>query len=186
MVNKPHERFSVFEDSYIILNTQYAGYSVAVEYEAVPDMESIHDFCRSYNERTLGSDILVKHFLPAYVSGTIEYKVDPSNIGAPSNGELQEMIKDFITGFSVGKTIQYSDIIQYIVRKTDPSDQYGGYVKPFTLKATIHNTDGSLTVISGNGELQIPTLDPFPKDTTRPLSPQIVHWIGDEITLIRL
>lgn len=186
IVNKPHERFSVFEDSYIILNTQWMGYSVRVTYETVTELEAVHDFCRSYSERTLGSDILIKHFLPAYVSGTIEYKVDPSNTSAPSNDDLTELVKEFITGFAVGQAIQYSDIIQYILSQTDPNYQYGGYVNPFKLTAKIHNADGSLTVITGDTGLIVPALDPFPRDTTRPLSPNIAHWIGDEITLVRL
>lgn len=186
IVNKPHERFSVFEDSLLVLNTRWRGYSIRVTYETVTELEPIHDFVRSYSERTLGSDILIKHFLPAYVSGTIEYKVDPSNTSAPTNADLQQQVIDFITSFPVGSSIQYSDIIQFIVRKTDPTDRYGGFVNPFTLKAKIYNTDGSLTIITGTSGLTIPTLDPFPLDTTRPLSPNIVHWIGDQITLVRL
>jgi hypothetical protein len=79
-----------------------------------------------------------------------------------------------------------SDIIQFITRRTDPYDRYRSYVKPFTLKARILNADGSTTIITSNEELIIPEPVPFPKDTVRPLSPRIAHWIGDEIVMERI
>ena len=186
VVNKPHERFSVFEDSYIVISNNYNGYSIEVEYEAVPELEAVHEFSRSNAERVLGSDILIKHFLPAYVSGTIEYKVDGTDSTIPDNASLQTDLKAFISSFTISESIEYSDIIQYILRRVDPFDRFGGYVRPFTLKATILNADGSVSIITGSAGLEIPVLDPFPKETSRPLSPKIVHWIGDEITLVRL
>jgi len=186
VVNSPTERFSAFEDSLIVLNAGLIGLSFRVDYEYVPEIVQMHDFARSANERVLDGDILMKHFLPAYVSGTIEYKVDTTDSSIPDNDTLTTMLKDFISTQRAGTDLKFSDIYQFIARTTDPYDRYGSYVKPFTLEAQIHNADGSLTIVYGDDKLVIPKEDPFPKDTPAPLSPRIAHWIGDAITLTRL
>ena len=138
------------------------------------------------NERVLDGDILIKHFVPAYVSGTIEYSVDPTDTSIPDNDTLQTMVQEFVNDLKSGSELQYSDIKQYICRVTDPYDKYGTYVKDFELSAKVHNMDGSAIVVTGQHKLVIPTLDPFPKDTDKPISPRIGHWLGDDITLVRL
>lgn len=186
IVNEPHHRFSAWEDSYIAISQSKQGLSFRVYYDAVTELEAIHDFVRSDNERVLGSDMLIKHFLPAYVSANIQYKVDSTDASIPDNETLQEEVKEFISKKEAGTSLQASDIIQFITRRTDPYDRYRSYVKPFTLKARILNADGSTTIITSNEELIIPEPVPFPKDTVRPLSPRIAHWIGDEIVMERI
>ncbi len=187
VVNDPSARFSAFEDSYIVINSAYQGFSFRVHYDYAPDVETIHDFARSANERVLDGDTLVKHFIPAYVSGSVEYRVDPSAVlDIPTNDELLEQLKAFINARPSGATLEYSDITQFILRKTDPYDRYGTFVRPFTLKATIYNADGSTNILSGADKLQVKALSPFPKYTVRPLSPRIVHWMADNIELVRL
>lgn len=186
IVNEPHHRFSAWEDSYINIAQTKQGLSFRVYYDAVTELEAIHDFVRNDDERVLGSDMLIKHFLPAYVSATIQYKVDETDSTIPDNDTLQEEVKEFISQKSAGTSLQASDIIQYITRRTDPHDRYKSYVKPFTMKAKILNADGSTTIISSNEELVVPEPNPFPKDTVRPLSPRISHWVGDEIVMERL
>ena len=185
VVNSPHERFSVFEDSMLILHPSLVGLSFRVNYDYVPEGVALHNFVRSDKERVLDADILMKHFIPAYISGTIHYKVDSTDSTIPSNESLAQMIKDFISVYPAGAELKISDVYQYIARKTDPYDKYGSYVKPFELKATILNIDGTTTIVSSDDKLVIPTPSPFPKDTVRPLSPRISHWIGDNIELIR-
>ena len=186
-VNEPSARYSAFEDSFIVINSAYQGYSFRVSYDYVPEVLSVHDFVRSESERVLDGDILIKHFIPAYVNGTIEYRVDPSaSSSVPDNDELLLLLKEFINTQKVGSTLEYSDLSQFIVRKTDPFDRYGTFIKPFTLKATIYNTDGSTTILSGKDRLEVVAPSPFPKSTTRPISPKIVHWVADNFTLVRI
>ena len=186
IVNEPHHRFSVWEDSFINIVQTKQGLSFRVYYDAVIELEAIHDFIRNDDERVLGSDMLIKHFLPAYVSATIQYKVDETDSTIPDNDTLQEEVKEFISQKSAGVSLQASDIIQYITRRTDPYDRYKSYVKPFIMKAKILNVDGSTTIISSNEELVVPEPNPFPKETSRPLSPRITHWVGDEIAMERI
>lgn len=186
VVNEPHHRFSAWEDSYINISQANQGLSFRVYYDTVPEVETLHDFVRNDDERVLGSDMLMKHFLPAYVSATIQYQVDETDATIPDNDTLQEEVKQFISQKPSGTSLQASDIIQYITRRTDPFDRYKSFVRPFTMKARVLNTDGSTTIVTSTEELVIPEPDPFPKDTVRPLSPRIAHWIGDEIVMERL
>jgi hypothetical protein len=187
VVDKPTERFSMFDESYIVINAAFQGLSFRVNYDYVPEIAQIHDFVRSETERVLDGDILMKHFLPAYVKGTIRYSVDETDSTIPSNEELEEALEDFIDqNIRAGEDLEYSDVIQFIVRQVDPFDRYSSFVEPFTLEATIHNTDGTIVRITGDSKLQVPTLNPFPLDTPRPLTPRITHWISDDITLERI
>jgi hypothetical protein len=186
VVNSPHERFSAFEDSFIVIHQGLIGLSFRVNYDYVPECVTYHDFVRSENERVLDADILMKHFLPAYVSGNISYKVDSTDTSIPDNDSLTTLVKEFINVQRAGTALEISDITQFITRTTDPYDRYGSYVKPFTLTAEIHNADGATTIISSGDKLVVPEPSPFPKDTNRPRTARITHWIADEIVLTRL
>ena len=185
-VNSPAERFSMFEDSLIVINSSFQNYSFKVSYEYVPECAALHDFVRSDGERVLDGDILMKHFLPAYVSGTISYAVDITDSTVLGNDELTALVKKFISTRKAGSTLTYSEISQYIIRLTDPYDRFGTKVKKFTLTGRIQNTDGTETVVTGTNSLKVPTLDPFPRLTNAPLSPRITHWISDQIVLERV
>ena len=185
IVNSPHERFSAFEDSVIVLHPSLIGLSLRVDYDYAPECVTLHNFVRSESERVLDGDILIKHFIPAYVSGVIYYSVDETNTSIPSNDALTTSVKNFISQQKAGTDLRISDVYQFLARSTDKYDRYGTYVKPFTLEATVHNVDGTTITISSGDILKMPTLFPPPKDTPRPLSARITHWIGDNIILIR-
>jgi hypothetical protein len=184
IVNIPEHRFSMFEDSYIVLNGSFEALSFRVNYEYVPEIESYHDFVRSPNERVLDGDILMKHFIPAYVSGVIRYKVASSNTNAPDNESLTALVKDYINKIPAGSELQFSDIIQFIARTCDPFDRYDLFIEPFKLSAVIYNTNGTTQVVTGTAKLTIPTFTPI--YTTRPLSPRTSHWLADNIVLERM
>ena len=185
IINSPTERFSAFEDAYIVFHPGLIGLSFRVSYDYVPECVELHNFVRSESERVLDADILMRHFLPAYVSGEIHYSVDSTDSSIPDNDTLTGMVMEWINRRLSGTSLEISDVYQYILRSTDIFDRYGTYIKPFTLSATIHNTDGTTTIISSDDKLVVPTPNPVLKDTTRPLSPRITHWIGDNIVLVR-
>ena len=186
IVNSPTERFSMFEDSYIVISSAFDGLSVRVNYEYVPELEAIHNFVRSPSERVLDGDTLIKHFLPAYVAGTIQYSVDSKDSSVPTNESVQTTVRNFISTLRSGVSLDYSDLVQLITKTVDPFFRYGSFVSPFVLTADVHNTDGTTTKVTGNASLAVPTLDPFPKDTPRPLSPRITHWLSQDIVLERI
>lgn len=186
VVNSPEERFSMFEDSYIVLRSGFQGLSFRVNYDYVPEVEDLHNFVRSESERVLDGDILMKHFIPAYVEGKIQYRVDATDSSIVSNEDLQEMLLEYVNNSKVGEDLEYSDIYQFIIRNVDPFDRYSSFIRPFKLIAVIHNTDGTVSKITGDELLEMPTLDPFPKYTTRPISPRIAHWVAGDLVLERI
>lgn len=184
VVNVPNARFSAFEDSYIVISSAYLGFSFQVNYDYVPEVQELHAFVRSDAERVLDGDILMKHMVPAYVSGNINYSVDKTNSSIPDNATLQLLVNSFITGRLSGTDLVFSEVEQFIIRVTDPFDQFGTDVRSFTLSAVVLNEDGSTTTINGTDQLTIPTnTPPF---TTKPLSPRIAHWIAENVTITRL
>lgn len=188
VVNEPHHRFSAFEDSYIVFRSAYQGYSFRVTYEYVPEIETMHDFCRSDAERVLDGDNLVKHFIPAYVStiDPIRYSVDETDSSVPTNEELTERVKDYITSVKAGTPLQISDVTQYLLRQVDPNFRYGAFVEPFSLEARIHNLNGVVSITSSATALTVTEEDPFPLDTDMPLTARTSHWIADNIVLERI
>lgn len=183
--NSPTERFSAFEDSYIVFDSAYQGYSFRITYECVPELEDIHNFCRSDNERVLDGDILIKHFIPAYIDTTIEYTADTTDSTIPTNDALLSLVRKFIDTRPIGYPLDASDITQYILKNIDPYFKYTGKVKPFTLLATILNTDGTTTMVESDSILEIPTPNPFPKYTEAPISSRICHWVAGNIVMVR-
>ena len=186
IVNTPEHRFSMLEDSYIVIHPNYQAMSLRVHYDYVPEIESYHDFVRSDNERTLDGDTLMKHLLPAYISGSITYKVDETDLSIPSNIELVSMVRNFIEKIPHGEDLEYSDISQFILNTVDPNNRYNGYVDPFKLEGSVYNTDGSVEMLQGDARLEIIELDPFPRYTKKPLTKRISKWIPGEITLNRV
>jgi hypothetical protein len=185
VINKTAERFSMFEDAYIVINNSYEGSSFRVTYECVPELGNLHNFCRSDSERVLDGDVLIKHYLPGYVSGQINYSVDKTDISVPSNEALTERVRKFISTRPTVEPLNVSDVTQYLLSQIDPNFKYKSSVAPVTLTVEIHNTDGTVTVVSDRDKLVVPTPDPFPRDTAAPISEKIVHWVGDNIILVR-
>lgn len=185
IVNSPTERFSAFEDAFIAISSAYQGYSLQVTYDYVPEVVTFHNFVRSDAQRVLDGDILMKHYLPAYVSGTITYSVDTTDSTIPDNATLTASLIAWLNLRPAGSPLVFSAIEQFLIRTTDPYDRYGTSVNSFQLTAKILNTDGSTTIVTGKDELAVAALNPFPSFTTAPISPRIVHWIADNIVLTR-
>jgi len=159
--------------------------SLRVQYDYAPEVTVMHQFVRSEQERNLDSDMLMKHFIPAYVSGTINYRADVTDSAIPDNDQLTQEVINFINLHLSGETLEYSDITQFMLYRIDPTNKFTGSVKKFTLTARVYNTDGSTSVLTGEDNLIVSAPSPFPKDTTKPVSPRISHWIADNIVLVR-
>ena len=186
VVNSPTERFSAFEDSFIAIKPDFQGFSLRVTYDYVPEVLAYHNFVRSERERVLDGDYLMKHMIPCYVSGEITYSIDQTDSSIPTNDELTALVKKFISTRKAGTKLVFSSIEQFLTRVTDPFDRFGTKVNNFKLTAKVYNADGTLSVITGTDALEILLPSPFPKFTTRPLTPRISHWIADNIVLTRV
>jgi hypothetical protein len=179
VVNEPTARFSAFEDSYIVIDSGFQGFSFRVNYDYAPEVTALHTFVRSERERVLDGDILMKHFLPAYVSGEIRYSVDTTDTSIPDNDALTLLVRDFISTRPAGSELHYSTVSQFILKQIDPTARYTGFVEPFTLEARVHLQDGSILGVGGDKSLSVVKESPFPKFTDTPVTARIVHWIAD-------
>ena len=185
-VNKPELRFSPLEDSLIIINDAYLGESLKVYYKYVPDVDTVHAFATSDANRVLDAQVVAKHCIPALVSMTVLYKSQSGVLLQYSDSEVTQEVMRFINDRPGLFPIDSSDIIQTILTKIDPAKTAGTQIiTPFTMRADIHNTDGSLTIVSSPDSLQIPN-ETIPPYTVAPLSPRTAHWIAYDITVRRV
>lgn len=185
-VNKPELRFSSLEDSFIAIDTAYLGQSFKVSYAYVPDVVTFQEFASSDRERVLDAHILIKHFLPAVVDITGSYTVDPGNTSTPDDSAVNKAIYDYINKANSGDPIDASDISDVIYGQIDPTR--ARRVKtdlPIKMYASIHNTDGSQTIIESLDTLEVPN-EAIPSYTAAPLSPRITHWIAGDINFTRV
>lgn len=186
IVNKPTERFSAYEDSYIVIDTAFLGQSFKVSYKYVPEIVEFQSFAESDSERVLDAHVLMRHFLPGVVDITAEYTTDPTNASTPTVEEVTSAVQKYINKTTKGQTIDASDIVDVIYEQIDPNRTRKAKVKsPITMYATIYNTDNSLTVVESTDSLVVPD-DEIPIFTKSPLSPRIVHWIAGNINLTEI
>lgn len=182
-VNVPEHRFSAWEDSFIAIDTAYLGQSFKVSYRYVPEIVEFQSFADSDSERVLDAHILMKHFLPAVVDIEAEYTTDPTNPNTPDVSTVISAVTDYINKIKAGVQLDATDIASVIYEQIDSSNSRNVKVTtPIGMRATIHNTDGSQTVVTSYDTLQIPNED-IPQYTSSPLSPRIAHWIAGDIDI---
>jgi hypothetical protein len=182
-VNIPEVRFSAFEDSYISIDSAYLGQSLRVTYAYVPEVNTFHDFTQSDSQRVIDADVLIKHYIPAVVDIDCTYTTDPTNAATPTVDVVRQALIDFINFIPAGQSLDASDISGVITDQIDPSKTRRIKIKtPIKMTASIHNTDGSQTIIYSDDTLAIPS-DTIPPYTPAPLSPRISHWIAGNINL---
>lgn len=177
-VLRPHERFSAFEDSLIVFRPELFGKSYRFTYYSAPEVVTVHDFCRSDNERVTCADILVKNFIPAFVNFSIEYRVDPTDISVPTNDVLTQDVRAAVEALPSGSALESSDIVQFFIQ--------GKYIKlPFTMQARVVKPNGSTQMISSTDTVSYPATT-LPIETADPTTARITHFYPGNITLTRV
>jgi hypothetical protein len=183
VVNKPENRFSAREDSFLVITSAFLGQSFRVSYKYVPEVVSFQDFAESDSERILDADMLVKHFIPAVVDMEISYTTDPNNPNTPTADEIRSAVVNYIDLVPAGAPLDASDIIDVVYSLIDPNRERNVIVQlPLEMTATVYNTDASLTIIQDTNRLQIPE-EEIPAFSTSPLSPRTAHWIAGNIVI---
>lgn len=178
-VLKPHERFSMLDESFIEFASEHYGKDIRVTYNAVPEIAPIHDFARSRGERTECGDTLVKNFIPVFVSGEIEVEVSASDSSAPTEDAIIERIESTIESHADSGSIDLDDIIQDLFDLG-----VKGINKGFEMSGEIHHTSGSIQTIKSTEKLTVPSPGLL-KDTPRVISVNIARFYAGDITIIR-
>jgi hypothetical protein len=176
----PNDRFSVFEDSVIVLRPESLSKSYRVTYKCVPELVNVHNITRDDLERVTGADVLIKNFVPAFVDIEIGIRRDSTNINTPDNAALADLIKEYVDNVPAGLGVQASQISKIL------EDQgVDRIVTPFSMKATVLNTDGSTFIIESKDELLFPEIA-LPRQTRNFASSRIVHFYPQNISVVEV
>ena len=176
-VDEPNERYSMLEDVFLDFDPAHKGVLVGITFEYSPDVAAIHTYAVSPANRVVAADLLAKHMIPAFFNAAIAYEVLASD--ATTTTTMLAAISLFIHQLASGATsrLELSDLVDIMYD--------AGAVKvdlPITGTLDIHNTDGSIQVISSQDDLIVPTqilTDP----TNRPLTPRTAHALPGTISL---
>lgn len=177
-VKRPHERFSMLEESWIEFQTKHLGKDVRVTIDYAPELRNIHDFVTNGNERNTVGSVLPKNFLPAFISGTIEVEVSSGNEDAPDSNSALSLVQEFISAYTGDRHMELDKVIEILFQ----NDIYG-LNKCFSMEAEIHHANGAIQKVTGKERLYIPE-PTLPKDTDMPISKRIVRFYPGEIKII--
>lgn len=175
-VNKPAERFSVYEDSVILFNSSLFGKSYKITYYCAPEILAIHNLSRNDLERVTGADVLPKNFVPGFVDIPITIRRDATNINALTTAELQTAVATYVEA-TEGEPIEASQINAIIENGGAKSVK-----DPFTMQLTVVNTDGSTSIYFSQDLLEAPDVV-LPRQTDNFVTPRIIHFFSRAIVL---
>lgn len=182
----PELRFSALENSMLLIGNVYLGESLRVKYKYAPDLVEMYFFAVDDANRVLDAMVLPRHFIPALVDMTVEFKVPAGTLLEFTDDEIMNTLIKFIDTREGKHPIDSSDVIDVILSMIDPSRTANvQVVTPFMMTAHIHNTDGSLAIASSSDSLAVPS-EKIPKYTPHPLSPRTAHWISRDVVVKRV
>ncbi len=177
LINAPRDRYSVYDDAVIIFKPDALSRSYRVTYNWVPDIVPIHDVSRNDLERVTGADVLPKNFVPAFFEVEIGIRRDTTNVSAADNETLAQQIADYVNLQSGESGVQASEIIKIL--------ENGGLKSvrtPFTMRATVLNTDGSTTILESEDVLSFPEVS-LSRDTDNYVTKRIVCFYAESVVL---
>lgn len=177
LVRRPHERFTMLEESWLEFPTTHLGKDIRVNFDYAPEFRNIHDFVISSDERNTVGDVLPKNFLPAFVSGTIDVEVEAGNADAPDADSATELVNAYIEAYTGDRHLELDKVIEILFE-----NQVYGLNKCFEMSATIHHANGATQTITGKERLYVPE-PTLPKDTDMPISKRIVRFYPGEIEI---
>ncbi len=177
-VDEPNERYSMIEDVFIDFAPAHKGIMVAVTFHYSPDVSAIHTYARDPGNRVVAGDILPKHMIPAFFDAAIAYETLASD-ATTTTATMLAALDVFIHSLPSGATsrLEISDLVDAMYD--------AGAVKvdlPISGSLEVHNTDGSIQVISSEDDLIVPT-QVFTDPTDRPLSARTAHALPGAIVL---
>lgn len=177
LINAPRDRYSVYDDAVIIFKPDALSRSYRVTYNWVPDIVPIHDVSRNDLERVTGADVLPKNFVPAFFEVEIGIRRDTTNVSAADNETLAQQVADYVNLQSGESGVQASEVIKIL--------ENGGLKSvrtPFTMRATVLNTDGSTTILESEDVLSFPEVS-LSRDTDNYVTKRIVCFYAESVVL---
>lgn len=177
IINAPRDRFSVFDDAVIVLGPEALSRSYRVTYTCVPEILNIHNLSRNDLERVTGADVLPRNYVPAFFEVTIGIRRDATNIAVADNATLAGLVADYVELQSGETGVQASEIIRIL-----ETAGLASVKTPFTMTATVLNTDGSTTILEDTDVLKFPDVT-LTRDTDNYVTKRIVHFYAKSVVL---
>jgi hypothetical protein len=187
VVPTPTLRFSSRESNYLEFLQKHIGVSVRLSYLHAPSILPIQAFCDDRDNQTEAASLLVRNFIPVFVSNDseIEYGIPASSEATAITADaMTALVKSFIDDVDAGKALEFSDIVDLLYSNGAERVDLGTLMKTY---GVIHHTDGSIEFVDATaaGLLSIPE-EAIPDPTDKPLSPRIARFIAETITLKRV
>ena len=150
VVDNPTVRFSTRErDRLFIMNGLLLNGSYVLKYKHSTDVVEIQEYVEADARRVVTADLLVKFTNPAFFDLSIVVTIDP--LSGATTDTLQAKIEEFINNLGVGARIEASDIVDLLY------DNGASFVQlPFTMTATVYQSDGTETVITSQNVVVVP------------------------------
>jgi hypothetical protein len=177
IVNDPTVRFSVYEDSMIVFNENALSLSYQVTFLYCPELQAVHTLTRSEIERVTGADVLIKLFVPAFVSTNINVVQNPTNASPPTDAASSTAVQNLVNTTLSPAGVSVTDIITLLEGMGIEDVQ-----TPFTLTAKVYNPDGSTSIYTSQDVLTVPT-PTLPSQTSNPTTARISAFFPGTITV---
>lgn len=134
---QPHlaQSMKASEELYVL---GYEGKTLRVVYESLAGLDVLHSFTQDRFERVMAGNILVRGFIPVYLTMTVPYRLKSTAKTAIDELALRQSIVDMVNTFNPHDIVDISDVSQ---TTRQFSDQIGS-VLPFEITYTILTPDG--------------------------------------------
>jgi hypothetical protein len=121
--------------------TMYDGKNLRVSYRTSRTFATLHTLFRSYGDRVVAANHLVKARNPIWIYANIPYRLKPTATDVLPVTEAQSVIADHINAFDPNDDLDMSDLATEL--RTEYSDVVGT-VYPFTVEYDLHTPDGQV------------------------------------------
>jgi hypothetical protein len=164
----------------ILFNEGLFGSSYQVTYQTATEIQSIHAFCREDDERVTGADVLPKNHVPGFVDVTINVEPNPTSTTTPNAAGLAQLLKNQINTISGSAGLTAASLVQILLAQGVTSVD-----TPFTMTATVLNTDGSSSVYTSQNNLSVPAVT-LASQTDNFVTPRIVFFYARNVIVTGL
>jgi hypothetical protein len=137
----------------LAVESTYQDKTLRVIYETLVGFEAIHDFSRDRFERILAANVLVRGYIPAYLSFNVQYKLKPIATDIVDEAALISALVSFVNEFNPNDVLDASDIST----TTRNFDTNIGSVQPVTITYDLIVPDGRLLQYTTTDEVNLDT-----------------------------
>lgn len=176
----PIERYAPTEESLIVFSKDLLNRSFKITYDHESRLQSVQDYVESASDRSIAADLLVRHFVPVYLSFDIVYDVLSENeTVAPTADELLVLVQDYINSYDTTE-FEVSQLVSFLF-----TTGYAANVSlPLYVRAAIYNTDGSIEEQTSENVIA-PNFEAMPSYSEKILTPRVCGYLPGTITITR-